>query len=97
MKYIDDVVTLTYDISKCIGCKRCTQVCPHRVFEMNDKKAKLSDKDRCIECGACKMNCPTEAINVEPGVGCAQAIITGYIKRNKLLGRFFKNGTGGCC
>ncbi|MEE9601909.1 MAG: 4Fe-4S binding protein, partial [Thermoguttaceae bacterium] len=31
------------------------------------------------ECGACAKNCPTEAITVEPGVGCVVAIIKGAL------------------
>lgn len=89
MKYIDNVATLTYDSNKCIGCKKCVQVCPHRVFEMDNKKAKLIRINSCIECGACKMNCSVGAINVEAGVGCAQAIISSYIKDHKILNAIF--------
>ncbi|MCL1826411.1 MAG: 4Fe-4S binding protein [Candidatus Cloacimonetes bacterium] len=75
MKYLKNVVTLKYDISACVGCKRCTEVCPHRVFEMQDQKARITNKDLCMECGACALNCPTNAISVQAGVGCAAAII----------------------
>ena len=32
-----------------------------------------------MECGACALNCVPGAINVKPGVGCAQAIINGWL------------------
>ena len=32
-----------------------------------------------MECGGCAKNCPEEAISVNPGVGCAAAIIAGWI------------------
>lgn len=95
MRYLDDVVTLEYDSSKCIGCKRCIQVCPHRVFIMENRKAVLHKKNSCIECGACMMNCPTGAIEVDQGVGCASAIITGFMKGNKWLSKFAKDDS--CC
>lgn len=95
MKYLDDVVTLKYDENKCIACKKCSEVCPHRVFIMEKNKAVLSNKNACIECGACMMNCPTNAIIVDQGVGCASAIISGFIKRNKFLSKFVKKDT--CC
>jgi NAD-dependent dihydropyrimidine dehydrogenase PreA subunit len=79
MRYIAGVVTLKYDSSKCAGCKRCVEVCPHRVFRMKDTKAEIADKDLCIECGACQSNCEFGAITVNRGVGCAVAFINGMI------------------
>jgi len=79
-RYIPGVVSLSLDESRCTGCRLCTQVCPHGVFEMRDGKAAIVDRDACIECGACAMNCADAAIDVKPGVGCAAAIINGWIK-----------------
>lgn len=69
LKYLDNVSTLALDEQKCIGCTLCTQVCPHTVFVMSDKTAKIIDRDACMECGACVNNCPAGAISVNPGVG----------------------------
>lgn len=75
VKYLKDVVTLTYSIDKCTGCGRCIEVCPRNVFALNNGRALLTDRDSCIECGACALNCRFGAIAVESGVGCAAAII----------------------
>lgn len=80
MRYFPDVVTLEYDADKCNGCQMCVIVCPHTVFAMENKRAKMVDRDACMECGACAKNCPEEAISVRPGVGCAYAIIMGAIR-----------------
>ncbi len=69
LRYLDDVSTLVLDKEKCIGCSLCTEVCPHIVFEMREKKAHIRDFNACMECGACVNNCPSEAISVSPGVG----------------------------
>ncbi len=69
LRYLDDVSTLVLDQEKCIGCTLCTQVCPHHVFEMEEKKAQIVDFNACMECGACVNNCPSKAIQVSPGVG----------------------------
>ena len=79
MKYLANVTTLNYAFEKCAGCGRCVEVCPRGVFEMQDKRAALIDKDLCMECGACAKNCEFGAINVNSGVGCAAAIINSMI------------------
>ena len=79
LTYLKDVVTLSFTVEKCVGCCRCTEVCPHHVFSMDGKKAGIVEKDLCMECGACALNCPTNAIEVHAGVGCASAIIKGWL------------------
>lgn len=59
----------------CTGCGTCVKICPHRVFELQNKKALLAVEARCIECGACQLNCPEAAIQVTKGTGCLVAII----------------------
>lgn len=82
-RYIKNVTTLLYDVQKCVGCGRCTEVCPHGVFEINNKKAAITDKDLCMECGACVKNCPVNALEVNAGVGCAYAMIMGWLTGNE--------------
>jgi len=77
-RYLNNVTTLAFDAAKCIGCRRCTEVCPHGVFEMSNGRARIAEKDSCMECGACALNCPSDAIEVNAGVGCAAATITGW-------------------
>ena len=77
-KYLKNMTTLSYSEEKCVGCGKCTEVCPHSVFAIKEKKARIVDKDACIECGACALNCPAKVIEVEAGVGCAAAIIMSW-------------------
>ena len=79
-RYFSNVSTLHLDTNMCTGCGVCEVVCPHCVFEIKEKKAKLLDHDGCMECGACANNCPVSAISVTPGVGCAAYIIQTWIK-----------------
>ena len=65
LAYLRDVVTLEYDVEKCVGCGMCTAVCPHGVIAMNDRHARIVDRDACMECGACARNCPTEALSLQ--------------------------------
>lgn len=79
-RYLPGVATLTLNQKACVGCGMCEIVCPHGVFSLNNKKARLNDPDACMECGACAKNCPADAIGVSPGVGCASYIIQTWIK-----------------
>jgi len=85
--YLRNVTTLRLDREKCTGCGMCLVVCPHPVLSMTDGHAWIQNRDACMECGACAQNCPTEAVTVQAGVGCAQAVI------NAALGR----SSSSCC
>lgn len=78
-KYLKNVATLFLAVEKCVGCGLCAEVCPHGVFDATEGKAKIVDKDSCMECGGCALNCPVNAIEVNAGVGCASAIIKGWL------------------
>lgn len=78
-RYLKKVVTLQLFAEKCKGCGRCLEVCPHNVFLLKEEKAVIAERDRCIECGACVNNCPFNALEVKSGVGCASAVIRGWL------------------
>lgn len=79
LRYLDNVVTLQLNAEKCTGCGLCPTVCPHGVLTLSGRLAQIADRDACIECGACARNCPAEALTVQAGVGCASAIIHGWL------------------
>jgi len=101
LRYLEDVITLTYDESKCTGCRMCVAVCPHAVFEMDGNRARLADRGACMECGACALNCAFGAIRVEAGTGCAAAIIASWFRRGDVAcgpsDDGTKGGGGTCC
>ena len=81
--YIRDVTTLELDRTRCNGCRMCMTVCPHPVFAASNGAVRIAEPDLCIECGACVMNCPEDALKVNPGVGCASAILKSWITRSE--------------
>jgi len=97
LRYLKNTATLAFDADRCTGCGRCTEVCPHGVFDMPGEKAKITDKDLCMECGACAMNCPAGAIGVNAGVGCAAAIIMSWFTGKEPSCGCSGDGDSGCC
>ena len=96
-RYLKNVATLAFDEGKCIGCERCTEVCPHGVFDMGDGIARIVDRDACMECGACALNCPTSAIEVNAGTGCAAAIIMSWFTGKEPICGCSDDGDSVCC
>ncbi len=92
MKYLSRDISLKLDVNRCIGCGMCQTVCPHGVFTVENRKARILDREACMECGACALNCPVDALAVDSGVGCAEAIINGL-----LTGRESCCASGECC
>ena len=62
-------------------------------LKLNGHKARIVDFNGCMECGACMNNCPAEAINLHPGVGCAEYIIRSWLKGKNRA----SCGTEVCC
>ena len=101
LRYIEAAVTLKLDVEKCTGCRMCTMVCPHGVFEMRGDRAAIVDLGACMECGACQRNCAFGAISVQSGTGCAAAIIASWFNGGKVAcgptDADPGTGSGGCC
>ena len=53
---MDGVATVRLADAACIGCGMCEEVCPHGVFAVAERKARILDRNACMECGACAMN-----------------------------------------
>lgn len=100
-RYLGGVATLILDREKCTGCQVCLAVCPHAVFEIaEDRRVRIADLDGCMECGACANNCAFGALSLKPGVGCAEAIIYGWIHNTEPTCGCSGDGTtpdSGCC
>ncbi len=50
------------DTAKCIGCNKCTELCPMENLYLEDGIAK--SKGRCTLCYRCFANCPEQAITI---------------------------------
>ncbi|HAA47622.1 MAG TPA: 4Fe-4S ferredoxin [Synergistaceae bacterium] len=55
----------TYEIDpeKCIGCTKCSKVCPVDAVSGKIKEPHVIDENTCVGCGACAENCPVQAIH----------------------------------
>ena len=57
------VVKINY--KKCIGCKKCYELCPMDVYKWDEEKDMpiVAYEDECWFCGCCWMECPKRAID----------------------------------
>lgn len=51
---------IVVDQEKCVGCSKCSVVCPETAIRMSEMKANVSP-DACIGCGECLTVCPVKA------------------------------------
>jgi NAD-dependent dihydropyrimidine dehydrogenase PreA subunit len=47
------------DLNKCIGCKKCVEVCPMDVFYFDEtaNKSVMAFPEACQSCGQCYLHC----------------------------------------
>ena len=51
-----------YIENNCIGCRRCSKVCPVECITGELKEKHVIDQDKCIKCGACYDACPVKPV-----------------------------------
>lgn len=57
-------MSIVIDKSKCIGCKRCRNVCPGSLIKTDENgKAYIKYPKDCWGCTSCIKECPAYAIN----------------------------------
>ena len=49
---------------KCVGCGKCSNICPAKAITMVDKKPSI-DRKKCIKCYCCQEFCPVGAMVVK--------------------------------
>ena len=60
---------------KCVGCGKCTSVCPFGALSLVNRKAVASAA--CTMCGACVSQCPVKALSL-PQTGAAKKDLSSY-------------------
>lgn len=52
------------DQDKCVGCEKCSAVCPEKAITVNEKKASVTT-EKCVGCGECLTVCPVKATGMD--------------------------------
>jgi NAD-dependent dihydropyrimidine dehydrogenase PreA subunit len=74
---------LRYRRNLCDGCRRCFELCPQGVWEMDsEQRAVLARRRECTACRACLVQCRTEAVQA-PRVGADDAILESHGLRGR--------------
>ena len=58
----DFVSRINIDKTKCIGCQKCSKVCPMESIKIVQNKAQTNVYN-CIICEECVYNCPVKAVS----------------------------------
>lgn len=58
-------VEIYIDTENCIGCGSCVELCPEKVYELNDEIANIVRGDACTACGACHVVCDYDALKIK--------------------------------
>lgn len=79
-------MSIRINSSKCIGCGKCSNICPGNLICMKGKKAFIEFPKECWGCTACMKECKFEAIELTLGadVGGNEASMTVRIKSGRV-------------
>ena len=53
------------ELSECIGCGACAEICPVDAVTMGDDDRPDVDQNWCIGCGVCAVSCPVGIISLQ--------------------------------
>ena len=55
-------MSIRIEAAKCVGCGRCTDVCPGNLLFLRQPRAVIRDQRDCWGCTSCVKECPQDAI-----------------------------------
>jgi ferredoxin len=68
----------------CVGCGKCTDVCPMKVFVLRENKSAAINERACIHCSLCQKECPSQAISIQHTAFEAIGIAKRHAKKKSL-------------
>ena len=81
---------LSFDVSKCMGCLKCIDICPEKAISVVSTKIKV-DFTTCTACGNCVDECPDSAFLIFGNEMTAHQVLD-EVSRDK---DYFENSGGG--
>lgn len=82
------VVEIVVDHEKCTGCGICVEICPVKVYELQNGISFPANVEECIVCRKCEERCPEGAIQVtgkrfEARMDYVARHIVGHLKKKR--------------
>ncbi len=56
-------MSIAINPNKCVGCKKCVEVCPGNLIKLNEGKACIKREKDCWGCTSCLKECKVGAIS----------------------------------
>ena len=81
---------LLFDATKCVGCRRCSAVCPQSCHAFGEDGQHHIDRERCLHCGRCAEVCPVGALAI-----AGKAMTVAEILQEVLADKVFYDHSGG--
>lgn len=81
---------LSFNNEKCVGCRKCMDVCPNKVHSFSDGIHHI-DYKKCTGCNSCVTVCPTNALSVYGKAYSVSSLMDEIIKDRE----FFAESGGG--
>ncbi|MGL4760722.1 MAG: indolepyruvate ferredoxin oxidoreductase subunit alpha [Sarcina sp.] len=79
---------------KCIGCRKCTKICPGNLIYFDEGHAFIKYPKDCWSCASCLKECESEAIElyIPKETGGKEGYITLKKSEEKILWKIVYNG-----
>lgn len=88
-------MSIAIDRNKCIGCGKCSIVCPGSLIKVENKKAFIKYPKDCWGCTSCLKECPVNAVEFYLGADIGGMGSLVHVEKNSNILNWIINRSDG--